>query len=222
MSSPTPRRGFLASLATAAAALGLPMSAHAAVRADDDRALLETDPWLARLTAPQKVIFHTHEPKDGLALLWTRTFLNTHRDTYKRADTESSVVVGLQGKAIGFAFTDAMWAKYPVGETLEMKSGEEFATRNIFASHHASDGEFYRGATIPELQARGVTVLVCNNSLRNSASRFLRERPITPARSTAFYEELKANLLPNVFVVPAMIVALEMAQSRGCRYVYAG
>jgi intracellular sulfur oxidation DsrE/DsrF family protein len=221
MSTVTPRRGFLASLATAAAALGFSRPAHAAVSLED-AALLDTDPWLARLTGAQKVIFHQHDPVDGLSFVWARTFLNTQRDTYKRADADTTLVIGLQGKAIGFAFNDAMWAKYPVGEVLEMKSGDDVATRNMFAARQPEAGAFYDGTSIPELQARGAVILVCNNSLRNSAGRFLRERPLTPARSAAFYDEIKANLLPNVFVVPAMIVALEMAQARGCRYIYAG
>jgi hypothetical protein len=34
--------------------------------------------------------------------------------------------------------------------------------------------------------------------------------------------ELIQGLLPDVTVVPAMVVALGLAQERGCAYVYAG
>ena len=40
------------------------------------------------------------------------------------------------------------------------------------------------------------------------------------------YERMRAELvhglLPDVTVVPAMVVALGLAQERGCSYVYAG
>jgi intracellular sulfur oxidation DsrE/DsrF family protein len=75
---------------------------------------------------------------------------------------------------------------------------------------------------VASLIARGAIMLVCNNSLRASGSRFLPE----PARAdaaarTAFADEAKANLLPGVEIVPAMVVALQRAQDLGCRYIYA-
>jgi intracellular sulfur oxidation DsrE/DsrF family protein len=42
------------------------------------------------------------------------------------------------------------------------------------------------------------------------------------ALRTAFSDEARANLLPGVDVVPAMIVTLQQAQDRGCRYIYGG
>jgi intracellular sulfur oxidation DsrE/DsrF family protein len=33
---------------------------------------------------------------------------------------------------------------------------------------------------------------------------------------------VRANLIAGVEVVPAMIVTLQQAQDRGCRYIYAG
>jgi hypothetical protein len=44
----------------------------------------------------------------------------------------------------------------------------------------------------------------------------------TRATYEATRTELIAGLLPDVTVVPAMVVALGLAQERGCAYVYAG
>ena len=62
-----------------------------------------------------------------------------------------------------------------------------------------------------------------DSSLRASGQRFLPEPQRNEAAArTAFGAEVTANLLPGVEIVPAMIVTLQMAQDRGCRYVYAG
>ncbi|MEO7521439.1 MAG: hypothetical protein ABIW79_06435, partial [Gemmatimonas sp.] len=120
------------------------------------------------------------------------------------------VVVGLNGKSIGLIFNDAIWSTHPIGETLGMPGRANPV------------GPAGTGA-LAALLARGVIVLVCNNSLRASGQRFLPEatRNDSAARN-AFYDEVKGNLLPGVQLVPAMIVTLQQAQERGCRYVYAG
>jgi intracellular sulfur oxidation DsrE/DsrF family protein len=115
-------------------------------------------------------------------------------------------VVGLNGRAIGLLFNDAIWGKYPIGETLQMPG-----SRNANSS------------LVAQLIARGVIILVCNNSLRAAGQRFLAEAQRgDAARRTAFSDEARANLLPGVEVVPAMIVTLQQAQDRGCRYIYGG
>lgn len=203
----SPRRGFLAHLAGLAAGLGastLPRLANAdALRRDDE-------PWMRRVTGKHRVIFHSHEPTGGLALRWAGTFLDTQTSSYGVRDADSTVIVGLNGKSVGLVFNDRVWTKYGVGTTLGV-TGE----RNPVAATGAG--------SLAALLARGVMVLVCHNSLRASGQRFLPETSRGDAASrTAFYEEAKANLLPGVEIVPAMVVTLQQAQDRGCRYVYAG
>lgn len=206
----TARRSFLSRLAAAAAAFGVvgaPTSASAE-RPDTSWPLAgaEDEPWMQKLSGSQRVIFHSHEATNGQALTWARSYLDSQKANYGRADKESSVVVGLNGKAVGLVFSDAMWAKYPIGQTLNMPG-----TSNPNA------------AAVAQLLSRGAIVLVCSNSLRAAGQRFLPE----PARSdaaarTAFAEEVRASLLPGMEIVPAMVTTLQMAQDRGCRYIYAG
>jgi intracellular sulfur oxidation DsrE/DsrF family protein len=214
----TPRRTFLSRLAAATAAFGMgtvPSSAFAAPSRPEGRAKMsesvpEDEPWMQRLSGTQRVLFHSHEATNGTALTWARTFLETHKNSYGRTDKDCGVVVGLNGKAIGLVFNDALWAKYPIANTLAM-TGATAASANPNTS------------AVAQLLQRGVIVLVCNNSLRASGQRFLPEAQRGDAAArTAFAEEARANLLPGVEVVPAMIVTLQMAQDRGCRYVYAG
>lgn len=165
------------------------------------------DPWIARLTGTHKVVFHSHLPTDGLAIGWARTFLDTQKASYGLADSDSSVVVGLNGRSIGWFFGEALWAKYPtIGEIMG-----------------APGAKNPQAALIASLVPRGVILLACNNSIRASGSRFLPEaqRGDATARN-AFADEVKATLLPGVEVVPSMVVTLQQAQARGCQYIYAG
>ncbi len=165
---------------------------------------------MARLGGTSRVMFHAHEPTAGLALRWAQTFLDTQKASYGRADKDSGVIVGLNGKSIGLVFNDAMWAKYPIAQTLSM-------TGSVNPAGPAGTN------TIAQLLTRGVIILVCQNSLRASGQRFLPESQRGDAAArTAFATEVSANLSPGIEVVPAMVVTLQMAQDRGCRYVYAG
>lgn len=212
-SSKRDRRSFLARLATIGAAVGLgsPVAAHAL---DENAGLVEaqreaqrSDPWMKRLSGKSRVVFHSHMPTEGLAIRWAEIYLNTQKSEYGLGDKDLGVIVGLNGKSIGWLFNDSLWGRYAtIGEVMGSKTA-----KNPMAPIVAS------------LIPRGVIVLACKNSLGLSGSRFLPE----PARSdaaaqAAFGEEALKNLLPGVEVVPSMIVTLQQAQDRGCRYVYAG
>jgi intracellular sulfur oxidation DsrE/DsrF family protein len=209
----TPRRGFLARLMAAGAVLGVPGMAGAG----QARAQPPAEPWAGKVKGTHRVVFHSHEPTNGLAFGWARNFLNTQRDVYGGSDADSTVIVGLNGRAVGMLYNDAMWAKYPMAKVLGVPHA-----RNPWQSVLEGSG-VPATDTIPALTARGVLVLACNNSLRMGAIRFHPDGAKTDeATRRAFYEEVKANLVPGVEVVPAMIVTLQRAQGMGCGYVYAG
>jgi len=206
------RRSFLGRIAAATAAFGVgawPSTGAAATPGQ----LLEgraDEPWLTRLGGTSRVVIHAHEPTGGLALRWAQTFLDTQKTSYGRSDKDCGVIVGLNGKSIGLVFNDAMWTKYPVAQTLLM-------TGTVNPAGPAGTN------TIAQLLGRGVIILVCQNSLRASGQRFLPESQRNDAAArTAFATEAAANLAPGIEVVPAIVVTLQMAQDRGCRYVYAG
>lgn len=197
------RRHFLARLATLGASLGVLSPRVSAALPVAPR----EDPWIARLTGTHRVIFHSHLPTEGQAIRWGQTFLDTQKGSYGLRDSDSSVVIGLNGRSIGWFFDDALWAKYPtIGEVMG-----------------APGPVNPQSAALAALAARGAILLVCNNSLRASGQRFLPEaRRSDAADRTAFSEEARSRLLPHVEIVPAMIVTLQQAQDRGCRYIYAG
>jgi intracellular sulfur oxidation DsrE/DsrF family protein len=202
------RRDFLARFAALGAALGLGATpAEAASPVDVRDCTLRDDPWVARLRGAHRVVFHSHLPTDGLALRWAQTFLDTQRSAYGVAESDCSVVVGLNGRSIGWFFGEALWAEQAsVGEVMGAP-GRSNPQRSLVSS----------------LVSRGVILLACGNSIRASGQRFLpaAQRDDAAAR-TAFAERVRATLLPGVEVVPSMVVTLQQAQDRGCRYIYAG
>jgi intracellular sulfur oxidation DsrE/DsrF family protein len=203
-SSPVPRRGFLARLGGALAALGVPGVAAGAASVDPPN-----EAWLRKLTGAHKVILHAHLPADGVAFGWAYNYLEAQRTHYGLSDRDSTVVIGFQGAALAFLLDDAMWAKYGMASALGVTG---------------PTNPYRRGGpqSIAALQARGVILLACGNSVARGASRWVKDAPVTPERSRAWADEARAALHPGVEVVPAMVTTLVMAQERGCRYLFAG
>ncbi len=204
MTTRTARRDFLGRLAAIGAAVGvLPAQAVGAAAA---HAALE-DPWVARVTGTHRVVFHSHMPTEGLALRWAQTYLDTQTTAYGIREQDCTVIVGLNGRSIGWFFNDSLWATYPkIGEIMGMP-GDRSPMRDAIAT----------------LTSRKVILLACANSIRASGGRFLPpDQRADRDRVTSFGEEVRANLLPGVDVVPAMIVTLQQAQDKACRYIYAG
>ncbi|WP_439643302.1 hypothetical protein [Gemmatimonas sp.] len=103
--------------------------------------------------------------------------------------------------------TGTHWAKYPTAGEIMGMPGDRSPMRDAIAT----------------LASQKVIVLACANSIRASGGRFLPpDQRADRDRVTSFGEEVRANLLPGVEVVPAMIVSLQRARERACRYIYAG
>lgn len=202
------RRSFLTRLAGLGAALGLatPKIAEAAAHFESGVGVAD-DPWVARLSGKHRVVFHSHMPTEALAIRWAQIFLDTQKSHYGLTDRDCSVVVGLNGRAIGWLFNDALWAKYPtIGQVMGAPG-----TKNPYTGLIAS------------LIPRGVIPLACHNSIQAAGPRFLpAPQKDQPTAQAAFADEIRANMLPGSEVVQSMIVTLHQAQERGCRYVYAG
>ena len=70
-------------------------------------------------------------------------------------------------------------------------------------------------AGIENLQKMGTTFLLCNNALVGWSSMLAHV-----GRGTAadIESNLRANMLPGVVTVPAMVIAIEKAQAAGISY----
>jgi hypothetical protein len=183
-----------------------------------------SDKWLASVTGKHRQFFDMPAHQNGVGLLHVRNYLNTLRDTYHSSHPDATAVVGLYGGTTLLGFNDAMWKKYDIGKVLKVMDGSNaIATSNVFyAAPSGASALSLTGAPIPvpadtsisALQQRGAVFILCNNAFN------LWMGLLGGAKSAEFRKEFEANMLPGIFLVPAMVVAVNQAQTHGCSYMY--
>ena len=217
----THRRGFLGTLAAAAAA-GLASLTPRGLGAQPRRrdAARSADPsynaWLNRITGRHKMIFDAPEVNGGMPVIWPRVWLNTTNDNYGTTDAQNAGVVVLRHAAIPLAMQDALWAKYNLGDVFSIKDGETPATRNVFAKPLPLP---IAGTGVEQLLAKGVLFGVCNIALTIYSGAVAQKMGLDAAAVKA---DWVAGLLPGVQVVPSGVLAVAGAQEKGCGYCFAG
>jgi len=160
-------------------------------------------------------------------LLHVRNYLNTMRDTYHVTHPDVTAVAGLYGMTTMLGFNDAMWQKYGVANPLKvMDASKAPATGNVFYKAPAGSASLsLSGAPLPipadssisSLQQRGAVFILCNNAFNLWMGMLAGW---DAAKSAALRTEFEANMLPGVFLVPAMVVAINQAQTHSCTYMY--
>ena len=222
--APTARRGFLGRLlggAAVFAAMGTSARVlHAAGAAGGSAPQDAPDPdWMDSLTAKHRTVMDIAAHRNGKPLAQAKNFLDAWRDAFKMPERGVNLVLGIHGEGIPIVLTDALWARYRIGEQYDVKDGatKQAAVRNVFREPHAADGSLVSPEqSVEALQRRGVRVLICNNTIAG-ATRKLSDAGMGST------DEVKAaivgGLLPGVIVVPAMVVALSQLQERGVAYI---
>ncbi len=215
ITSPTARRGFLGRLAAFAA--GLTVAAPAGLSAETPSADFSADPaldaWFGRIKGKHRVIFDAPEPNGGMAAIWPRVYLNTMAATYPG---DATAVVILRHAGIGLGMNDALWAKYKIGETFNIKDGDVPAVRNPYAT---ITGLPIPGLGISELLKSGVLVGLCDVALTVYSSGAAQKLKMDPAAVKA---EWIAGLLPGIQIVPSGVLGVAHSQELGCNYIFAG
>ena len=222
----SPRREFLGKLAAGAVALGLtgtvPTAFAAARRTRSD--VTPSDKWLTAVTGKHRQFFDMPSHGNGVGLIHVRNYLNTLRDTYHVNHPDATAVVSLYGGTTLLGFNDAMWKKYGLGTVLKVMDGSNAAaTSNVFYAAPAGAASLsLTGAPIPvpadtsisALQQRGAVFILCNNAFN------LWMGLLGGAKSAELRKDFEANMLPGIFLVPAMVVAVNQAQMHGCSYMH--
>lgn len=218
------RRSFLARLATGSAAvaaggvfarLGIaPAQAAEVQHAEHSPEFSEA--WLNKLTGKHRQFFDITSVNSGWALAFAMNFLNSNNETYKLADKDLSAVVGLRHFAAPMAFTDEIWARYKLGETLGIMdpATKAPAVRNFVFQSHAGDLPF-PGMALDKLMPRGVQVTCCNVALTALSGMTSTNAGVSP---TAARSEWIQHLIPGVVLVPSGVLAVNRAQEKGCTY----
>ena len=222
------RREFLGQVAAGAVALGLSGSLTKAFAATPTRGMdiQPSDKWLTSVTGKHKQFFDMPNHENGMGLIHVRNYLNTLRDTYKVTHPEATAVVSLYGMSTLMGFNDAMWKKYGLGTTLKVNDASKApATSNVFYTAPAGATSMdLSGAPIPlptdisisALQQRGAVFIMCNNAF----NLWMMLLSGGGDKTAAVRKEFEDNMLPGIFLVPAMVVAVNQAQMHGCTYMY--
>jgi intracellular sulfur oxidation DsrE/DsrF family protein len=199
--------------AVASAAIIVPsVTAHQAGNAP----VANPDAWLDAITAPNRMLFDANAANGGVPLAHVMNYLNTFNTVYGVPDRDVDAIFTLYGQITLTGLNDAMWAKYRLGEFLgERDAAGALLTANPWRTAPTIMGGPIPAASIESLQKRGATFILCNNALTIYSRRVAAARNLDPA---VVYEEMKANILPNVTLVPAMVIAIDRAQQRGISY----
>lgn len=228
---PTPRRDFIARVATTAAvviassAAATPLAA-ATVRRDDGAPTGHAPPdfddtWTQRVRdAKHRAVFDSPGIGDGLALGQALIFMDNYHEMFGTTDAETVPVVVMRHGGTAMAVNDALWAKYELGEAskLEDPVTGKYATRNPFFKVDADDKrtELAPGASLSALAARGVILLACNRALMHFATSAAKKRNQDVEQTKA---EFRAAVLPGVILQPSGIYAVTRAQEAGCTFI---
>jgi intracellular sulfur oxidation DsrE/DsrF family protein len=231
-SDTTHRRGFLGRVFGAAAAAGVSIAGEGALAAQESG----PDDWIKEVKGTHRCLFDFPQHKNGFPLLHILNYLNTYSAAYKVPAGQAGAVGTFYGmgtqSSIPFAFNDAMWAKYQLGDYTGLKDAAGKAyTRNAFYRPTKDDlhllmqalgtptipglADAMPGLGIENLQKMGTKFLLCQNAFDGWC---LELEARGKGKMQDIQKELRANILPGVTIVPAMVIAIEKAQAAGIRY----
>jgi intracellular sulfur oxidation DsrE/DsrF family protein len=232
----TGRRRFLVRMVGTAAAVGIPVAGSARAQARGGAAGSGHDAWIAEVKGTHRTLFDFPQHKNGFPLLHILNYLNTYATAYKTTPGQVGAVgtfysVGTQA-SIPLAFNDDIWAKYTLGEYTGLKdaNGTPY-TRNVFNRPTPNDLHLLLKAVdtpmipaladampaigIESLQKMGTKFILCANALGIWT---LELEARGKGKAADIEKELRANTLPGVTIVPAMVIAIDKAQEAGIKY----
>ena len=173
--------------------------------------------WLDGLKAKHRQFFDAPAPAGGIPLVHVMNYYDTYNKAFGVKDADIDAVLTFYGSTTFHGLNDAVWAKYALGEFLEIvdpNTGKP-ATVNPWRNAPVVLGLTLPQASIEALQKRGATMILCNNALGIFSGLLAKKRGLD---ATVVYEDLKANILPGVELIPGMVVAVEQAQRAGLAY----
>jgi hypothetical protein len=215
----TTRRAILAASLTTIAG-GAAITVHAgALQADTKLAAhnVPSNNWLKGLKAKHKQFFDNPSPNGGVALVHVMNYYDTYNKAFNVKDSDIDAVLTFYAATTFYGLNDAAWAKYDLGEFLDAKdpaTGKP-ATANPWRTAPVVLGMTLPSASIESLHKRGATLIMCNNALTIFSGLLAAKRGLD---AKVVYEDLRANILPDVQLVPGMVVAVEQAQRAGLSY----
>jgi intracellular sulfur oxidation DsrE/DsrF family protein len=174
--------------------------------------------WLQRINKRRRMVFDTFEVQGGAGLAFVASYLEGAEQAY--GDPDASTVLVHRHLSVPIVMGDDIWRRMALGESLKMKdptTGEP-ALRNPFVGYKAGDKFSPTGgsAGLDVLMQKGTIVLACNRALTGYAYQLASKEKIDRAQAL---KEMKANLIPGVYVVPNGVFGVCAAQEANCGYI---
>ena len=172
--------------------------------------------WLEGLTSKHKQFFDAPTANGGVPLVHVMNYYDTYNKVFNVKDADIDAVLTFYGATTFYGLNDAAWAKYQIGEFLETNDATgKPATANPWRAAPVVLGMTLPQASLESLHKRGATLILCNNALTIFSALLAQKRGLDP---NAVYQDMKANILPEVDLVPGMVIAVEQAQRAGLSY----
>jgi intracellular sulfur oxidation DsrE/DsrF family protein len=231
--NPLTRRLFVAQAAAGFAAL------HAlgqAAPSDQPLLVWKSSQWkiedfrkLVEDRARIKQVYDVTQINQGKFLSNVKNSLNGLRFGFDIPEQQIKIAVALHGPANMINYDDAIWAKYQVGEWLNVTdpaTGKP-AARNLYYLAKGQPGSAQdpddpnsvdQDSSVQTLQTRGVQFLSCHTALEEQAHALIRRNKLTESPEV-IVQDMLAHALPGVLVVASMVAAVALLQAEG-HYTY--
>lgn len=214
----THRRSFLGGIAASAGALflGRWSNANAAVAPANENSVM-ADEWVGKIKGTYKQVFDVVGPTNVLAPAFALNFIEGTKEATNAPDSDITAVMVYRYFATGLILGDDVWAKYKLGEVLDVKDPRTSApaVRNI-----AREGPPGRtGAGFEQLMSKsGVIIVACNHALTVISRMAAPKASVTPEQAKA---DFLAGVIPGVHRSASGVYAVNRAQQAGATYCYA-
>jgi hypothetical protein len=175
------------------------------------------DRWLKALDGKHRQFFDAPSPAGGIPLVHVMNYYDTYNKAYGVKDADIDAVLTFYGGTTFYGLSDDAWAKYRLGEFLEVTdpaTGKP-ATRNPWRTAPVVLGMTLPSAGIEALQLRGASMILCNNALQIFSGLLAAKRGLN---ADTVYQDLRKEILPGVELVPGMVIAVEQARFAGMSY----
>ena len=183
----------------------------------------EKDDWLDKASSKHRLVFDTTTSEGlGEAIAFASNFIRVNRTDYGLQNDDLAVVIVVRHRSTGFAYNDAIWAKYgvPLAAWAQFTDPKTKTAPkiNVYNSEDYGAQLPNRGLTLDSLLKQGVQLAVCQVATRGIAGTIATA---TGGNTDAIYNELVASIASGARMVPAGIVAVNRAQERGYSFVSA-
>jgi hypothetical protein len=176
------------------------------------------DPLFARIHGKHRQVFDVTSPNDGWGPVFALTWLESTKEALGVPDSDITAVIVMRHLAMPLALSSDVWAKYHVGEMINVSDPKTKTTavRNVFHDNI----QMHPGLTYQQLAANpSVVLLACNKAL-TVLSGMAGQRIGVSAEQAK--REWTAGLIHGISPVASGVYGVHRAQQAGCTYCNGG